>query len=56
MFGGVRLVIDVAVGFIEYFTKLSEMLCRFGGFLGTLAEYAKALAQEELALESLAAV
>jgi ankyrin repeat domain-containing protein 50 len=54
--GGMRLVIDVAVKFVSFFTRLSEMLCRLGDFLEPLAEYAKASAREELVLEALANV
>jgi ankyrin repeat domain-containing protein 50 len=54
--GGVRLVIDVAVNFIRFFTRLSDMLCRLGDFLRPFAEYVKASAREELVLEALASV
>lgn len=40
--GGVRIVLDIAIGFLSFFDKLSGMLCRFGDFMGPLAEYAKA--------------
>lgn len=54
--GGVRLVIDVAISFVTFFNKLSDMLCRFGDSLAYLAEYAKIPVQEELVLETLANV
>jgi ankyrin repeat domain-containing protein 50 len=54
--GGVRVVIDLAVRFITFFTKLSDMLCRFGDFLQPLTEYAKAAQREDLVLKTLAAV
>jgi ankyrin repeat domain-containing protein 50 len=54
--GGVRTVIDLAVHFITFFTKLSDMLCSFSDHLKCLAEYAKASLQEELLLETLASV
>jgi ankyrin repeat domain-containing protein 50 len=50
--GGVRLVITMAVGFTTFFARLSEMLCRFGDFLGPLAEYAKASIKEDLFVRS----
>ncbi len=54
--GGVRVVITLAFNFTIYFAELSEMLCRFGDFLGPLTEYAKASAQEEVVLETRANV
>jgi ankyrin repeat domain-containing protein 50 len=54
--GGVRLVIDAAISFIEFFPKLSDMMCRFGDLLAPLTEYAKASNREELVLETLANV
>lgn len=54
--GGVRLVIDLAVKFLQFFTRLSEMLCRFGNLLGPLTEFAKASKRENLVLEALANV
>jgi ankyrin repeat domain-containing protein 50 len=54
--GGVRLVIDVAVNFIEFSPKLSDMFCRFADFLAPLTEYAKASEHEDLVLEALASV
>ena len=54
--GGVRLVIDVATNFIDFFPKLSNMLCRFGNFLAPLTEYAKASERQDLVLETLANV
>ena len=52
--GGVRLVIDIAMSFVTFFTRLSDMLCRFGDSLGYLAEYARVSIQEELVLETIA--
>lgn len=54
--GGVRLVIDLAIKFLEFFARLSEMLCRFGNLLGPLTEFAKASTREDLVLEALSNV
>lgn len=54
--GAMRIVLNVATGFVEFFTKLAEMICRLGDFLGPLAEYAKAPSQLDTLQESLAAV
>lgn len=40
--GSVRVVIDLALKFTMYFSKLTDMICTFGDYLGPLAEYAKA--------------
>jgi hypothetical protein len=40
--GSVRVVIDLALKFTMYFSKLTDMICTFEDFLGSLAEYAKA--------------
>lgn len=37
--GTVRLVFDVALGFLSYFTKLSDMIRRFAGILEVLTEW-----------------
>ena len=54
--GAVRIVIDLAVSFVTFFAKLSEMLCRFGDFLAPLAKYAEVSTEEYLIRESLANV
>jgi hypothetical protein len=54
--GAVRVVIDLAVNFVKFFTRLSEMLSRFGDFLGPLTEYAKASEQKILVRDTLANV
>jgi ankyrin repeat domain-containing protein 50 len=54
--GGVRLVIDLAVRFMTFFTKLSDMLCRFGDFLQPLTKHVKSAQREDLVLKTLAAV
>ena len=40
--GAAKIVIRLAIDFVEFFSKLSEMLGRLGDHLGHLAEYAKA--------------
>jgi hypothetical protein len=39
--GAVRIVIDLALKFTTFFSRLSDMVCTFGDYLGPLAEYAK---------------
>ena len=50
--GAVRVIIDVAIGFVGFFDKLSEMMCRLGDFLAPLAEYAIASGERPLIHES----
>ncbi|KAF5852242.1 hypothetical protein GGP41_001012, partial [Bipolaris sorokiniana] len=40
--GAVRLVIDLALDFTTFFSRLAELICTFGDYLGPLAEYAQA--------------
>ena len=40
--GSVRVVIDLALKFTMYFSKLTDMICAFEDYLGPLAEYSKA--------------
>ncbi|KAH9862833.1 hypothetical protein J1614_010926 [Plenodomus biglobosus] len=40
--GSVRIVIDLALKFTMYFSKLIDMLCTFEDYLGPLAAYAQA--------------
>jgi hypothetical protein len=40
--GAVRIVIDLALNFTTFFSRLTEMICSFADYLGPLAEYAKA--------------
>ncbi|KAF2738865.1 hypothetical protein EJ04DRAFT_28172 [Polyplosphaeria fusca] len=40
--GAVRIVIDLALKFTNFFSRLTEMIYMFEGYLGPLAEYAKA--------------
>lgn len=54
--GGVRVVIDLAVRFMTFFAKLSDMLCRFGDFLQPLDEVCESRQREDLVLKTLAAV
>ncbi|KAF3010907.1 hypothetical protein E8E13_009909 [Curvularia kusanoi] len=41
--GSVRVVIDLALKFTMYFSKLTNMICTFQDYLGPLAQYAKAV-------------
>jgi hypothetical protein len=52
--GAVRIVIDLAVNFVTFFARLSEMLCRLTDFLAPLTKYAEVSTKEELVQESLA--
>jgi ankyrin repeat domain-containing protein 50 len=54
--GAVRIVIDLAVSFVTFFARLSEMLCRFSDFLAPLTKYAEVSTKDELVQESLANV
>lgn len=40
--GAVRIVIDLALKFTTFFSRLTEMICTFQDYLEPLAEYAKA--------------
>jgi len=40
--GAVRIVINLAIDFVTFFSKLTDMICQFEDYLGALAEYAKA--------------
>jgi hypothetical protein len=51
--GAVRVVIDLAIDFVGFFAKLSEMLDRFNDFLGPLAKYATSSGGDKLIQESL---
>jgi hypothetical protein len=39
--GAVRMVIDLALNFVTFFSRLTDMVCTFEDYLGPLAEYAK---------------
>jgi ankyrin repeat domain-containing protein 50 len=54
--GAVRIVIGLALSFVTFFARFSEMLSRFSDFLAPLAKYAEASTKEELIQESLANV
>ena len=51
--GAMRVVITLAIDFVGFFAKLSEMLDRFSDFLGPLAKYATSSAGDKLIQESL---
>ncbi len=54
--GAVRIVIDLAIDFVTFFSKLTDMLCQFEDYLRPLAEYAKASEDFELVQETVANV
>lgn len=54
--GGVRVVIDIFVRFVEYFEKFTEMLCRFGDWLRPLEEHCKKSAVDSLIIEIVATI
>lgn len=49
-------MLDIAIRFLEFFSKLADMICRLGDFLKPLAEYTKAPPEQEVLQESLTAV
>jgi hypothetical protein len=54
--GAVRIVINLALSFVTFFARFSEMLSRFSDFLTPLTQYAEASTKAELIQESLANV
>src|ERR1700733_5762371 len=54
--GAVRIVIGLALSFVTFFARFSEMLSRFSDFLAPLTKYAEASTKEELIQQSLANV
>lgn len=54
--GAVRVVIDLAVQFMTFFEKLTDMLGRFEDWLAPLAEYSKASRDVDLIHETVAKV
>ena len=54
--GAVRIVIDLAIDFTTFFSRLTGMLCQFEDYLGPLAEYAKAADHQTLVQETVANV
>lgn len=54
--GAVRIVIDLAIDFVNFFSKLSEMLCQFQEYLEVLSKYAKASENDCLGQETIAKV
>ena len=54
--GAVRIVIDLAIDFVTFFSKLSDMLCQFQDYLEVLSEYSKASENDWLGQESIAKV
>ena len=54
--GAVRIVIDLAIDFVTFFSKLSDMLCQFQDYLEVLSEYVKVSENDWLVQESIAKV
>jgi hypothetical protein len=54
--GAIRAVLDIALSFLGFFGKLTSMICRLGGYLAPLAEYAKIPQDQETLVNSLSAV
>jgi ankyrin repeat domain-containing protein 50 len=54
--GAMRIVINLALSFVTFFARFSEMLSRFSDFLAPLTKYAEASTKAELIQESLANV
>ena len=54
--GAVRIVINLAIDFTAFFSKLTDMLCQFEDYLGPLAEYAKTSQDSVLVQETVAKV
>jgi ankyrin repeat domain-containing protein 50 len=52
--GGFRVVIDLAIDFVEFFSNLTEMLCQLEDYLTPLAAFAEAGRDSPLAIEALA--
>ena len=40
--GAVRVVLDIAINFVSFFKKLTDMICEFEDYLAPLADYATA--------------
>ena len=54
--GAVRVVINVAVNFVTFFHKLTDMICQFENYLSPLADYARASHDIELLQEAVVTV
>jgi ankyrin repeat domain-containing protein 50 len=52
--GAVRIVIDLAIDFMDFFSKLADMLCQFEDYLQPLADVAKA-SQDSMLVQKTAA-
>jgi hypothetical protein len=52
--GGVRVVVGLAVSFVEFFEKLTEMICQFEDYLPALATLAWACQDSALVVEAVA--
>jgi hypothetical protein len=52
--GGIRIVIDLAIDYVEFFSKLTDMLCQFEDYLAPLAGFAEAGEHSSIIVEALA--
>jgi hypothetical protein len=52
--GGIRVVIDLAIDFVKFFSKLTEMLCQLEDYLDPLAAFARTCQDSELIVKALA--
>jgi hypothetical protein len=52
--GGVRVVIDLAISFVEFFGRLTDMLCQFEEYLPALATFAATCQDSDLIAEAVA--
>lgn len=51
--GGIRVVLDIALRYFDYFAALSDMISELGDILGPLARYANSANREGLVLKTL---
>lgn len=52
--GAVRIIIDLAMDFVTFYGRLTDMLCQFEGYLASLEEYSKASKDFALVQENVA--
>jgi hypothetical protein len=51
--GGIRVVIDLAIDFVQFFDKLTDMLCQLQDYLAPLSVLAKAGKYSQILIEAL---
>jgi hypothetical protein len=52
--GGIRIVIDLAIDYVQLFSKLTEITCQLQDYLALLADFAEAGNNSEIIVEALA--